>query len=111
MSGGSHDARAERSLLVPARPLATAAGIAGPIALLAANIACSTPPEPAECERFADHLVELLAKTEGSAAAVQRRAGGLREKMIASCLSQGSAAAVECALRRDTLDAIEADCP
>lgn len=110
MGGRSQDARPGRAAHATSGHLATIAGFAGSLAALAANVACSTPPPPAECERFADHLVDLLAQTKASPAAVRRRAGGLRERMVASCRTQGSTAAVECVLRHDTLAGIEADC-
>lgn len=75
----------------------------------------SLPPPPpaaltqADCNAFADKVVDLTAKSQDGAAAELARGmlEAMKPEMAKECLEKGTRAEIECALRATTMDALE----
>jgi hypothetical protein len=83
------------------------------IVSLTATLACAPRPSDGRCEAMVDHVVALMrASHDGRAADI---AGGVAQErhatLLERCLSDGTAAEVECVLGAETLDEIQACAP
>lgn len=85
-------------------------------------VACSAKPTRAECEAFADHIIDVAASTanavEAEAATTEVKAAGMadpvrqrgearRAELIERCASSPRAA-LDCAMAADSLGALRA---
>ncbi len=82
------------------------------VSLAAVSLAvagCSGKPTEAECERFADHFIELMTKDQdGPAAEIARTiAVGMRDDNKRLCLETGTKADIECGLAAQSLEALQ----
>lgn len=77
------------------------------ISLLAVS-ACGKPSDD-DCEKFADHMVELTVKEvgiEGMEDAIREEAMKQRPEFVKACKEEGTKSEVDCALKADSLDAL-----
>ncbi len=72
--------------------------------------ACAKPSD-ADCEKFADHMIELTVKEvgiEGMEDAIREEAAKQRPEFVKTCKEDGTKGEVDCALKADSLDALSA---
>ncbi|MEE9385982.1 MAG: hypothetical protein V3V08_21430 [Nannocystaceae bacterium] len=84
------------------------------LALVAATVGCRPSATPEGCEKFADHFLKLLAKSEAAegklAKSAELIAKSLRPKLVASCTKDATASEVECVLASTSVEEIEKNC-
>jgi small lipoprotein (TIGR04454 family) len=81
------------------------------IVSIAATLACAPRPSSEQCEAMVEHVITLMrASHDGRAAEI---AGAVAEErraaLLDQCLTEGSAAEVECVLGAEALEGIQ-DC-
>jgi hypothetical protein len=83
-------------------------------ALLGASMtlsACSKKPSEAQCDAFADHFVKLLEESrEKPDARIKKLAHDQRDKVIETCVTEGSVAEIDCVMAQTSIAAVEANC-
>ncbi len=68
-------------------------------------------PSEDQCGQFADHLVKLLQDAQDKPSAqVRALARNHRDKIVESCVQEGTVAEVECVLGQETLAGVEENC-
>lgn len=75
---------------------------------------CSKPATPEACEQFADHFLELLAKSENAsgklAQSAEQIATALRPRLVDSCTKDATAKEVDCVLAAASIEDVEKNC-
>jgi hypothetical protein len=73
--------------------------------------ACSKKPTEDQCTQFGQHFVGLLeTSTENPSARIKQLARSYEDKIFKACMTEGTAAEVECVLAQSSLADVEANC-
>ncbi|MGB1015661.1 MAG: TIGR04454 family lipoprotein [Nannocystaceae bacterium] len=72
--------------------------------------ACGSKPTKEECEKHADHYAELMGKgQEGPQAEIAKSvAADMRPELIRECQEERSKKEIECMMKADSMEALEA---
>jgi hypothetical protein len=79
------------------------------ISFLAVSACSLGKPSDDDCEKFADHMVELTIKEvgiEGMEDVIREEAMKQRPEFVKACKEEGTKGEVDCALKADSLDAL-----
>lgn len=80
------------------------------LALVSSASACGARPTESQCEAFVDHFVELLQSEGYSESGARKLRDKQHERLMKTCVLEGTAAEVECSLEQSSLADIEANC-
>jgi hypothetical protein len=86
-----------------------------PILVLLASLvllpACGKKPTEEQCTKFGAHFVQLLeTSSDNPSTRVKQLARSYEDKIFKACMTEGTAAEVECVLAQSTLADVEANC-
>lgn len=73
--------------------------------------ACGKKPTEEQCTEFGTHFVELLeTSSDNPSARVKQLARTYEDKIFKACMTEGTAAEVECVNAQSSLADVEANC-
>lgn len=96
--------------MVKRRMLARATTL-GLLATLVLLPACGKKPTEEQCTQFGEHFVKLLETSgDNTNTRIKQLARTYEDKIFKACMTEGTAAEVECVLAQSTLADVEANC-
>lgn len=72
--------------------------------------ACPEKPSEAECEEFADHFLKLVLEAKEKDIATDDMSDDEKEKLVESCVKEGTKKEVDCAMSSESMDDLLENC-
>ena len=72
--------------------------------------ACPEKPSEAECEEFAEHFLKLVLESKAKDVATDSMSEDEKDKLVESCVKEGTKKEVECAMSSESMDDLLENC-